>query len=92
MMIPLDQIIPVVATFIAGVFAYLVRYYFSGLRKDIKSVQKDVARTSGHIDALATELRANTVQLAITSTEIRALWRTVDGAYERTSDKNGDHR
>jgi hypothetical protein len=80
-----------VSAFAAGFVAFLsfvIRHYFTLLRKEFNDGAKDIAALAGRIDALAADVRANTVQSAITSTEIKALWRTVDGAYERASDNN----
>lgn len=91
MQIPLDQLIPALATALAGVFAFLVRHYFASFRKDISGVQKDFAKIEGHLTALQHEIRSNTIELAKTTSELRAIWRFVDNAPKRASDKNGDH-
>lgn len=86
-----ENILSAFVTTFVGALTFLVRHYFATLRKDIADAQKDFAKIAGHIDALATEIRQNTIQSAITSTEVKAIWRHLDGAYERTSDKNGGH-
>ena len=91
MQIPIDQIIPAVATALAGVFAFLVRHYFASFRKDINNVQKDFAKIEGHLSALQAEIRSNTVELARTTSELKAIWRFVDNVPHRASDTNGGH-
>ena len=75
---------------IVGALFFVIRHYFTLLRKEFNEGTKGIAEIKGHIDALAADVRANTIQSAITATEIKAIWRHLDGAYERTSDNNSN--
>lgn len=87
-----ENIIASFATTILGALTFLIRHYFASIRKEIADGQKDVAKIAGHIEALASDIRANTIQLSVTSTEVKALWKYVDNVPRRASDTNGGRR
>ena len=74
---------------VMGLFAYLTRSYFARIHDDIKEVQAAVDRLSGRLDAVSSDVRANTSETAVARVEFKALWRVIDNAYERASDVNG---
>jgi hypothetical protein len=80
-----------VSAFAAGFVAFLsfvIRHYFTLLRKEFNDGAKDIATLKGHLEALASDIRANTTANAVLTTEVRALWKFIDGAYERASDNS----
>lgn len=67
---------------------FVARTVAANIRKDIRSVEKDLARIEGTLGALQTELRANTVALTQAASELKAVWRWID-ADKRASDRGG---
>lgn len=69
-----------------GLFAYLAQNFVHRLHSDIKDFRNDLGRLDGRLASLQTEIHRNTTELAVTRQETKALWRAVDGAYQRASD------
>lgn len=84
-----DNILPGVATLVVSCVGYLVKYYFGQIAKNQKELTASINTLSGRLEGLHKDLRDNTVQMAITSTEVKAIWRFIDGAHERATDLNG---
>lgn len=62
-----------------AVLGFFARSYFA-------ATAKDLAKIEGQLDSLQKDIRANTTELAIATTELKAIWRYIDGANERASD------
>lgn len=73
-----------------GLFTFLVRSFFSKIHDDLKDLRGAVDKLSGRFDSLREDTRVTTTAVAVTRQEVAAIWRTIDGAYKRTSDHNGD--
>jgi hypothetical protein len=84
-------------TLIAGVLGpaflaligFMAKSMLSGIRKDIKSVVKEVDKLDGRLTAMQADLRANTANLIQASAELKAVWRFVDRSHQRASDNGG---
>lgn len=50
------------------------------------SLQRDIAKLEGKLDALQKDIQANTTATVLANAEVKALWRTVEGGNSRTSD------
>ena len=77
-----DMILEAVGAIGLTAFAFFARSYFAALAKDL-------ARLEGSLETLRADIRQNTVELAGMTSELRAIWRFVDGAHERATDVNG---
>jgi ABC-type antimicrobial peptide transport system permease subunit len=85
MIIDPNLVSAVVTTFVA-VFSYLVKSYFKKIHDEIAGLRLCLGRLDGRLDALSSEIRANTVEGAQVRTEIKAVWRFIDGAHKRATD------
>ena len=82
MNLSLDLILEAVGAIGLTVFAFFARSYFAALAKDL-------ARLEGNLAALQNDIRENTKELAGMTSELKAVWRFIDGAHERATDVNG---
>lgn len=77
------------ATVAVGIFGYLVRHYLKSITDAVAALRLEFAKRDGRLDALQKEIHTNTIQLAGLTSELRALWRIIDGAHLRASDVLG---
>lgn len=79
------SLIQVLAPAIMAVLAFLGKSVVSQIRRDLKTIDKDISRLEGGIAALQTDMRANTVAVTQAASELKAIWRFID-APKRASD------
>lgn len=70
-----------------AVFSYLLKSYFDKIQESIEAQTKEIAKLEGKMDLLAREIKEGTIESATLRTEIKALWRFVDNANQRASDR-----
>jgi septal ring factor EnvC (AmiA/AmiB activator) len=90
-MIDMSEILTWLAIAVLSSVAYFIRHYFDSLKKDIASVERGIASIHGQITSLQNDIRANTTAMAVTTTEMKAIWRYIDNAPKRASDNGADH-
>lgn len=74
---------------ILALVSYLARSYAARIHDDLKSLRSAIDKLDGRLTGLQAEIHRNTIELAVGRQEVKALWRAVDGAYERASDNGG---
>ena len=74
---------------IMGLMAFMIKGYFRGIQRELRQIGKDISRLEGHMTAVQDSVRSNTIETTKASSELKALWRHVDGGHERASDRNG---
>jgi ABC-type antimicrobial peptide transport system permease subunit len=80
------NLVSAVVTTSVAVFSYLVKSYFKKIHDELAGLRLCIGKLDGRLDALSSEIRANTVEGAQVRTEIKAVWRFIDGAHKRATD------
>ena len=73
--------------FVAGVGLTLMAGFTALVRSYFDRIHKDVSCLTGRLDQIQTTLGENTKEIAVTRQEVKALWRYVDGGFNRASDR-----
>lgn len=84
-----DYVLSGIVTALFALFTFLVRHYFSSIRKDIKHLDKAVTKLDARFDAMQKDMRENIKEISGLAAQTKALWRFIDGSHERASDYNG---
>lgn len=63
-----------------GLLYHFVRSYFSGLKESVDKL-------AGAVEVMRKDLHASREEMIIARSELKALWRTVDNAPKRASDR-----
>jgi len=77
-----DLILEAVGAIGLTAFAFFARGYFAAFAERF-------ARLEGQLEALQMDIRQNTKEQAGMNSEMKAMWRFIDGAHERATDING---
>lgn len=81
-------LVPVFATAFIGVVTFMIRGYAAGVHKAIADVRLELGRTQGELKALHEDIRENTIAVTRATTELKAVWRYIDNAPRRASDRS----
>ena len=76
----------VVVVTIVGTFTFLVRSFFSRIHDDLRELKGSLDKMQGRFEAVSVDVRANTVEMAVVRSELRAVWRIVDRSNQHTAD------
>lgn len=83
----LGQLVPALVTGSVALFAYLVKSYFQKIHDSNIEVKKEIAKLEGKLDLLSKDIRENTIESVAMRSEVKALWRFVDNANQRATDR-----
>lgn len=78
------EIFMLVVSGMLGLFTFLIRSYFSNIRKDIKNVSDKVMAIDGKLDYINTELTKRIVESTKIDSEVKAIWRLIDPPRRRS--------
>lgn len=72
-----------------GCIGFFVRSYFKHLERELKALAITMGKFEGHLTAIQTDLRSNSIEVVKVTTQLSALWRWVDAKPRATDNLNG---
>lgn len=82
----MEHIIDAIAVGLVGLVGFLLTSFFSRPREDFVELKSSVDKLSGRLDVLTESVHRETTETAVMKQELRAVWRSIDGAHNRASD------
>lgn len=83
-----------IAALATGAIAFFAKAYFTRLHSDIREIKNTLhergaagSKLEGSVEILRREVRDNTEAMVGVRSEVNAIWRFLDGAHKRTSDR-----
>lgn len=78
-----------VAPAVSGVLLFLVKSFVGRIGEDLAELKATIQKFDGRFEAIQKDVRDNTIESAVTRQETSALWRAIDGSFNRASDARG---
>ena len=85
----LDHAIEATTMACLGLLTFLVRSYFTRIREDLQALRSSVDKLEGRFNAARDEAKETALHLAVTSKEVRTLWKFMgieNGSFRRQDD------